>query len=202
MPSTTAATRSITRARSGLRIDGAERPAVGVAHRVRDARRLEQRLRRHAAVPQAVAAELVLFDQRDLRAERGAAGRDDQTAGAAADDREIEFGRGHDGRSAGQAGDRGDCRTVARQCHLTTRSGIDRDTACAASMEIPRARRQRPEQRRHVDEPSGEHVHDGAFALDLAVDAEEPRTQQLAALAVAEIAPDDDVQSRRFRPRA
>ena len=52
-------------------------------------------------------------------------------------------------------------------------------------VKIPRPRLQRAEQRREIDEPSGEHVHDLAFALDLAVDGEKPRAQQLAALAVA-----------------
>ena len=43
-------------------------------------------------------------------------------------------------------------------------------------MEVARARRQRAEQRRQVDEPPGEDVHDAAFALDAAVDgnAESP----------------------------
>jgi hypothetical protein len=36
---------------------------------------------------------------------------------------------------------------------------------------------QRAEQRRQVDEATGQHVHDGAFALDLAVDAEESGAQ-------------------------
>ena len=79
----------------GPRVVRRERKAVGVAHRVGDPRRLEQRFRRHAAIPQAVAAELVLFDQRDLGAQRRAAGRDDQAAGAAADHRDIEVGLRH-----------------------------------------------------------------------------------------------------------
>ena len=37
------------------------------------------------------------------------------------------------------------------------------------------------------------HVDDLAFALDVAVDGEQLRAQQLAALAVAQIAPDDHV---------
>ena len=126
MSSTTAATRSMTRARSGLRIDGGERPAIGMAHRVRDARRFEQRLGRHAAIPQAIAAEPVLFDQRDFCAERSTARRHDQAAGAAADDRKIEFRSGHDGGSAGQAGDEeiaGPLRPVPSYYPLGDRSG-------------------------------------------------------------------------------
>ena len=78
-----------------LRRSGVERPPVGMSHLVGDARRLEQRLRRHAAVPEAVAAELVLLDERDLGAERRAAGGDDQSARAAADYRQVEFGLRH-----------------------------------------------------------------------------------------------------------
>jgi hypothetical protein len=77
-----------------------DRPAVGVAHLVGDARRLDQRLRGHAAVPQAVAAELVLLDQRHLGAERGAARRDDEAAGAAADHCKVEV-RAHEAKASG-----------------------------------------------------------------------------------------------------
>jgi len=75
----------------GLRIDAVHCPAVRAAHLVRDARRLEKRLRRHAAVPQAVAAEPVRFDQRNLGAQRCAAGRHHQSAGAAADHDDVEL---------------------------------------------------------------------------------------------------------------
>src|SRR5206468_841493 len=71
------------------------RPPVGMAHLVRDPRRLEQRFRRHAAVPEAVAAELVLFYERDFGAERRATGSDDQPTRAAADYHQIEFGLRH-----------------------------------------------------------------------------------------------------------
>src|SRR5207245_964956 len=54
----------------------------------------EQRLRWYAAIPQAVATQLMLLDQRDPGAERGTAGRDHQAGRAGTDDDEIEFGSG------------------------------------------------------------------------------------------------------------
>ncbi len=78
-----------------LRRRGGNRPALGMAHLPGDARRLDQRLRRHAAVPQAIAAQSVLLDQRHLGAERRATRGDDESAGAAANDDEIELGSSH-----------------------------------------------------------------------------------------------------------
>ena len=92
IPAMTSRTRSMTRARIGLRIGRRQRPSLRIAHLEGDLRRLDQRLRRHAAVPQAVAAQLVLLDQRDLGAERAAAGGDHESAGAAADHDDIELG--------------------------------------------------------------------------------------------------------------
>ena len=79
-----------------LRRDGWQRPAVGLAHLVGDPRRFDQRLGRHAAVPEAIAAEPVLFDEGDLGAQRRAAGGDDEPARTAADHHDVEFGFCHD----------------------------------------------------------------------------------------------------------
>ncbi len=42
------------------------------------------------------------------------------------------------------------------------------------------------QERREVGQPSGDQVDDLSLALDLAVDGEEPRAQQFAALALAD----------------
>src|SRR5689334_15281923 len=60
-------------------------------------------------------------------------------------------------------------------------------------VKVARARGQRAEHRRQVDEAAGQHVHDLAFALDAAIDAEKARAEQLAALAIRKIAADDHV---------
>jgi len=79
----------------GVHGRGRERPSIGMTHLMGNARGLDQGLRGHAAVPQAIAAQPVLFDERDLRAERSAARGDDETAGAAADHHDVEFGSCH-----------------------------------------------------------------------------------------------------------
>ena len=68
---------------------GCDAERAGRAHRVRALAGGDQRLRRHAAVVEAVAAHLVLLDQHDRLAERRSGSRDRQAAGAGADDAEI-----------------------------------------------------------------------------------------------------------------
>src|SRR3954452_3349481 len=60
-------------------------------------------------------------------------------------------------------------------------------------MEIARRRRERPEERAVVHKAPGNQVHDLAVALDRALHAEEPSAQKLAALALDQVGPDDDV---------
>ena len=57
-------------------------------------RRRQQRLRRHAAGVQAIAAEAISLDQGDGGAEAGRAGSRDQARGASADHHEIVAGQG------------------------------------------------------------------------------------------------------------
>ena len=61
-----------------LRLDAGDAEFVAVRMRVRALGRRDQRLRRHAAVVQAVAAHLVLLDQHDLAAEGRRRRRDRQ----------------------------------------------------------------------------------------------------------------------------
>ena len=49
-------------------------------------------------------------------------------------------------------------------------------------MKIPRRRRQSAQQARVIGEPACDEMNDIAFALQLAVDAHQPRTEQFAAL--------------------
>src|SRR5437762_6743952 len=61
------------------------------------------------------------------------------------------------------------------------------------SMKIPRMRHEVAEQSRLVAQATGDQMHDLAFALERAVDGEQARAQQLLALTLREIVPDDDV---------
>ena len=65
-------------------------------------------------------------------------------------------------------------------------------------MKIARSVLQGAQQRREVGEPSGEHMDNLAHALDLAENRKELRAEQLAPLAVADIAPDDHVGRAGF----
>jgi hypothetical protein len=62
----------------------------GMTHAVRDLRRVEQRLGRHASAVQAGSAEEVLFDDDRAGAELGGAQRGGIAAAAAAEDDEVE----------------------------------------------------------------------------------------------------------------
>ena len=64
-----------------------------VARVMGGARGADEALRRHAADVEAIAAEEIALDQRDLRAEPGGAGGADQARRAAADDNHIVFSR-------------------------------------------------------------------------------------------------------------
>ena len=75
------------------RIDRRDAERRRVAHRVRALASGQQRLRGHAAVVQAIAAHLVLFDQDDALAEGGGRGGDGKPARARADDAEINIER-------------------------------------------------------------------------------------------------------------
>ena len=72
----------------GLRF---EPVGVGVLHLVNEPRRGHERLGRHAAGPEAVAAEFLALDQRNLAAEARTAGGGDQAAAATADDDDVEL---------------------------------------------------------------------------------------------------------------
>ena len=67
--------------------------ASRVPHLMSEPRRRHQRLRRHAAGPETIAAELLALDQRDLAPEPRAAGGGDESGGAAADDDDVEVFR-------------------------------------------------------------------------------------------------------------
>ena len=64
---------------------------LGFAHRLHEARAADQRLRRHAAIVEAVAAHPVAFDQRHFRLYGGGDIGRHQTAGAGADHHQISF---------------------------------------------------------------------------------------------------------------
>src|SRR5690348_7480403 len=68
----------------------------------------------------------------------------------------------------------------------------------SSSVKIARAGGQGPEHRRQIDEPASEDVHDVALPLDRAVDAEEPRAEELAPLPLADLAAHDDVRRAGF----
>ena len=92
MPRMTPATRSITSRELDLRRDAgvtAQRSAWRIWYAMRAD--LSQRLGGHTAVPEAIAAELVLLDDGHLGAERGPSGGDDESAGAAADHHDVEI---------------------------------------------------------------------------------------------------------------
>jgi hypothetical protein len=72
------------------RLDGGQAEIGAAAHERGDASGVDQRLARHAAVMQAVAAKRRrLFDQCDLQAELGGDARHHESACAAANDNEI-----------------------------------------------------------------------------------------------------------------
>src|SRR6059058_2408858 len=60
-------------------------------------------------------------------------------------------------------------------------------------MKIPRMGHEVAEQSRLIAQATGDQMHDLAFALERAVDGEQARAQQLLALPLREIVPDDDV---------
>ena len=76
-------------------LDRRDAEAAGVAHRLRGVARGDQRLGRHAAVVQAVAAHLGALDQDHARAELRGTGRHGQPRRAGADDAEIALGGHH-----------------------------------------------------------------------------------------------------------
>ena len=84
---------------------------AGLARVGGGARRGDDRLRRHAADVQAVAAEDVALDERHARAEPGGARRRDEAGGARADDDEVVPAGGR-GVSPGRRPDLGDERPV------------------------------------------------------------------------------------------
>src|SRR5205085_2540053 len=77
------------RARRDARPRRLEPELLGVAHLMEQLRRGDERLRRHAAGPEAVAAERRAVDQRDAAPQARAAGGGDEAGGAAADDDHI-----------------------------------------------------------------------------------------------------------------
>lgn len=85
--------------------------------------------------------------------------------------------------TAGGEGARDEARGTSGDAGIASPRERERVGVSGVSVEIARARRQRAEHRREIDEPAGEHVHDAAFALDAAVDGEQPRAEQFAALA-------------------
>ena len=98
-------------------IDGRDAERRRVAHQVRALARGQQRLRRHAAVVQAIAAHLVLFDEDDALAE-GRGGRGDRKpARARADDAEVDVQNLALLRSAERF------RNIFRHCGLSIFSG-------------------------------------------------------------------------------
>src|SRR5438046_8608580 len=65
-------------------------------------------------------------------------------------------------------------------------------------MKISRMGHEVAEQSRLVAQASGDQVHDLAFALERAIDGEQTRAQQLLALPLREVVPDDDVDHARL----
>src|ERR1700746_419711 len=65
--------------------------------------------------------------------------------------------------------------------------------AGVASVKVPRAGRELPEERAAIDEPPGDHVHDAVLVLQLAVHLEQPRLDERATLRLADALPNDDV---------
>src|SRR5262245_29576347 len=65
-------------------------------------------------------------------------------------------------------------------------------------MEIPRLRREPTKQRTVVDELPCDEMHDFVFALDHALDTHQSRAEQLAALAIAEVAPHHHIDIASF----
>src|SRR5712692_9712379 len=63
---------------------------VGVLHLMNELGARDERLRRHAAGPETIAAEQLALDERDLAAETHTTGSGHQTARASADDDDIE----------------------------------------------------------------------------------------------------------------
>src|SRR5215468_5306694 len=61
------------------------------------------------------------------------------------------------------------------------------------SMKVPGPRHQVAEQRGLVAQPPGDEMHDLALALERTEHGEQTRAQQLLALSLGEIAPNDDV---------
>src|SRR5688572_27879041 len=82
----------------------------------------------------------------------------------------------------------------------STRAAIiyDARPAPQASMKVPRPCLQRAEHRRQVDELAGDHMHDLALAFDRPVYGPPTRSEELAPLPLAEIAPHDHVQGAGF----
>ena len=68
-----------------------ESEGVRVPQLMGELRACHQRLRRHAAGPEAVAAEFLALDERDLATETRAAGGGDQSGRSTADDHYIEL---------------------------------------------------------------------------------------------------------------
>src|SRR5450755_613994 len=66
------------------------------------------------------------------------------------------------------------------------------------SMKIARSRRQLAQERALVAQSSRDQVHDFAGALERAVDGEQVGAQELLALALGQVAPDDDVDHAGF----
>ena len=87
-------------------IDGTDAERRRGAHEVRPARGREQRLGRHAAVVQAVAAHLVLLDQRHGDAELGGGRRHREASGPGADHAQVDarLEAGQAVRAGGAAG--------------------------------------------------------------------------------------------------
>src|SRR3954468_13280184 len=97
--------------------------------------------------------------------------------------------------SAARSGSGRRSRRVAMRSRMFASAAFIRRSSL---MEIARSRRQRPEKRAVVHEAPGDQVHDLAVALDGALHAEEPRAEELAALALDQARPDDDIDRAEF----